>query len=160
MCSPRFRTAKSYFCTDVLDGKWPMATAPITKERGKTQDAFVFTPKSPNQSEVKWTHSLFEIVESKSSQDRNNPKNSVKCEHFFLVWDTLRHSSSLFPFLQLPFLSKLFPNIHAVQNLWRFDRQSPSPSVWRFCVCSVLSEKRGPFRFSCRRQSQSSSGIN
>ena len=82
MCSPRFKTAKSYFCTDVLDGKWPMATAPITKESDKTQDAFVFTPKNPNQREAETIHSLFGNVEGKSSQDRNNPKNSVKCEHF------------------------------------------------------------------------------
>ena len=59
-----------------------MATAPITKESGKTQDAFVFTPKNPKQREAETIHSLFVNVEGKSSQDRNNPKNSVKCEHF------------------------------------------------------------------------------
>ena len=59
-----------------------MATAPITKEKDKTQVAFVFSPKIPNQRAVEWTHSLFEIVVGKSSQDRNKPKNTVKCEHF------------------------------------------------------------------------------
>ena len=90
-CSPRFRTAKSYFCNDVREGKWPMATASITKSKVKTQDGFCCLPKRPNQREAETTHSLFENVKGKSSQDRNKHKNSVKCEHFIfglgdLVW--------------------------------------------------------------------------
>ena len=81
-CSPRFRTAKSYFCIDVRDGKWPMDAAPITKSKDKTQDRFCWRPKSPNQRAVELTYPLFGNVESKSSQDRNKPKNSVNCEHF------------------------------------------------------------------------------
>ena len=47
----------------------PMATAPITKSKDKTQDPFCLQGKSPNQSEVETIHSLFENVQGKSCQD-------------------------------------------------------------------------------------------
>ena len=51
-CSTRFGTAKSYFCNEPFQRNRPMATAPNTKAKDKTQDAFVFSPKSPNQRAV------------------------------------------------------------------------------------------------------------
>ena len=59
-----------------------MAISPITKSLDKTQDWFCCLPKTSNQREAETTHSLFENVKGKSSQDRNKHKNSVKCEHF------------------------------------------------------------------------------
>ena len=44
-CSPRFRTAKSYFCNEKFQRNWPMATASITKSKDKTQDQFCCLPQ-------------------------------------------------------------------------------------------------------------------
>ena len=64
----------------MVNGQWPQ---PQSQKRVARLETLLFSPlKNPTQREAETIHSLFVNVEGKSSQDRNNPKNSVKCEHF------------------------------------------------------------------------------
>ena len=59
------------------------------KTKVMTQTLFCFVPQSPNQNEAKWTVSLFENVQGKSSPKWICPKILKKVDTLFLVWETL-----------------------------------------------------------------------
>ena len=64
---------------------------PNHKTKHKPQTWFCFVPQSPNQNEAKWTITLIENVEGKSSPKWILPKIMKKVDTLYLVWETLRH---------------------------------------------------------------------
>ena len=66
-----------------------MATAPITKGKDKTQDAFVFSQKSPIRAKLKKHIHFLEMLKANLPKNENNPKNSAKVNRLFLIWDTM-----------------------------------------------------------------------
>ena len=62
---------------------------PNHKTKVMTQTLFCFVPQSPNQNEVKWTITLIENVEGKSSPKWRAPKILKKVDTLYLVLETL-----------------------------------------------------------------------
>ena len=72
---------KSAFENDIPK-KWATHFEANHKTKDKPQTWFCFLFQSPNQNEAKWTVSLFETVQSISSQKMELPKNIEKSRHF------------------------------------------------------------------------------
>ena len=70
-----------------------MANHVCSRNRGVCPKTDVMRNEKDQKSKIKTANHqvknnnlfIFKNVESKSSQDRNKPKNSVKCEHFIFV---------------------------------------------------------------------------
>ena len=62
---------------------------PNHKTKDKPQTLFCFVHQTPNQNEAKWTVSLFENVQGKSSPKWIRPKILKKVDTLYLVWETV-----------------------------------------------------------------------
>ena len=69
------------FLKMIFDRNWPLAVNQITKP--KTNLKVCFVGQTPNQNQEKWTHPLFENVESNSSPRRMSPPKIEKSRHFY-----------------------------------------------------------------------------